>query len=643
MFSRIVSVFMFIFSILSAPFVQSFEAMELKTALAKGSYESPYIVRPLTDLTVNGVSIDNYGIVLADGAQGVLYDNAAQSLSDAFYKVCGKRMQSAKEAQGAVFIIQPAAENTDTFCLEVKDAKVCITGSTKTGIARGINAFAEEVLLAAQGSFDFTDGFVYSKTFTDFVTYEQFGAVGDGKTDDFDAIVKTHAYANENGLCVFANETATYYIGGADKTARIMTDTDWSTARFIIDDTAVENRNAWVFLVAPTKGSVSLTGQIAPLQQDATDIGISLAQESLVVLTDSNVKRYIRKGGNQNDGSSQSDVILVDENGSISPQTPLLWDFDAVTAATAYPVDKELLTVKGGRFTTLANAAPSAYTYYARGIQVRRSNTVLDGVYHDIEAEGKTGAPYSAFISVSCCSDVTVRNCTFTGHKKYDTIGSAGTKVSMGTYDINAATAVNTTFLNCKQTNDITDIDYWGIAGSNYCKNLVYDGCALSRYDAHQGVLNATVRNSVLGHHGIKLIGSGTALIENTTVLSESFIDLRPDYGSTWNGDLVIRNCKFYPTGITSHIISADNSEDHDFGYTCYLPQRIEIDGFYAHRGGIFYLFSNVNSKHISASYQPPYPVVPPQEIVVNDYSCLLFGDLLLSINKAMFDVEISS
>lgn len=40
------------------------------------------------------------------------------------------------------------------------------------------------------------------------MTYEAFGAVGDGKTDDFDAITKTHAYANATGQSVFANETA---------------------------------------------------------------------------------------------------------------------------------------------------------------------------------------------------------------------------------------------------------------------------------------------------------------------------------------------------------------------------------------------------------------------------------------------------
>ena len=297
------------------------------------------------------------------------------------------------------------------------------------------------------------------------------------------------------------------------------------------------------------------------VKMDAANIGTTLESKSLVVLSDYNVKRYIRKGANQNSGSSQADVILVDENGNISPDTPLIWDFDTISAATAYPVDTETLTIKGGKFTTIANNASSEYNYYSRGILVKRSNTVIDGIYHDVINEGETGSPYSAFVSLSYCADVTVKNGTFTGHKRYVTIGSAGTSVAMGTYDIGAATSVNAKFVNCKQTNDITDGDYWGIAGTNYCKNLVYDGCTFSRFDAHQGVFNATVINSVLGHHGIKLIGSGTALIENTTVLSNSFVDLREDYGSTWNGELIIRNCKFYPTDVSGNIINALNSE----------------------------------------------------------------------------------
>ena len=640
MFSRIVAVIMSIVSVFTAPFSQLFSEVELKSEIAKGNYESPYIVRHLTDITVNGVSVEEYCVVSPDGA---LYANAAQTLCDEIYEACGKKVEVSHNTDEKTFVINQALNDNDVFTLKVENGNVYITGSAGAGISRGITAFADEVLACAQGIYDFKDGYEYSKTFADYVTYEDFGAVGDGKTDDFEKIIKTHAYANENGLSVFANETATYYIGGANKTAYIMTNTDWSTARFIIDDTQVENRSAWIFNVAPTKGGINITDKVSPLKSDAQNIGTVLDGECLVVLTDSNVKRYIRKGANQNSGSNQTDVVLVDANGSISPETPLIWDFDAITSATAYPIDSQPLYIKGGRFTTIANNAASEYNYYARGILVKRSNTVVDGLYHDVVNEGKTGAPYSAFMSLSYCADVTVKNSTFTGHKKYSTIGSAGTSVTMGTYDIGGTMAVNAKFINCNQTNDITDTDYWGIAGTNYCKNLVYDGCVFSRFDAHQGVLNATVKNSVLGHHGIKLIGSGTALIENTTVLAEDFVDLRSDYGSTWNGDLIIRNCKFYPTGVSSHIIKAENSEDHNFGYTCYMPQRVDIDGFYVHRIGTNYLFTKVNSAHKSDSYNAEYPVVPPQEITVNNFNCLFFGDVAVSKNKAIFKVEISA
>ncbi len=643
MFSRIISVIMCFVSAFNAMFTQFFSETELRNELAKGNYESPYIVRPLEGITVNGVPIEEYCVVIPDYADGTVYSNAAETLCDEIYKACGKRIESAENAVSKAFVIDAALNDTDSFSIRVENGNVYITGSRSAGISRGIAAFADEILLGSQGVYDFKDGYEFIKTFSDYVTYEDFGAVGDGKADDFEAIVKTHEYANANGLSVLANETAAYYIGGADKTACIMTDTDWSTAQFIIDDKDVENRSAWIFNIAPSQGAVNITDKLTPVKSDAKNIGTTLSGKSLIVLTDSNVKRYIRKGANQNSGSNQTDVIVVDENGNISPDTPLIWDFDAITSAAAYPIDSKTLTVKGGRFTTLANNAPSEYTYYTRGIQVRRSNTVIDGIYHDIQNEGKTGAPYSAFISLSCCADVTVKNSTFTGHKKYATIGSAGTSVQMGTYDIGAATTVNAKFINCNQTNDITDIDYWGIAGTNYCKNLVYDGCALSRFDAHQGVLNATIINSVLGHHGIKLIGSGTALIENTTVLAEDFIDFRPDYGSTWNGELIIRNCRFYPTGIAMHIINAENSEDHDFGYTCYLPERIEIDGLFVHRIGLNYLFNTVNSKHILDSYNAEYPIVPPQEITVKNFNGLFSRNLSVSLNKAIFKTQISS
>ncbi|HSM49709.1 MAG TPA: hypothetical protein VK872_17950, partial [Draconibacterium sp.] len=383
---------------------------------------------------------------------------------------------------------------------------------------------------------------------TGFVRYSNFGAKGDGKNDDIDAIAATHAFANQQGLSVKADDGATYYIGRKDRTAVIQTNTDFGKAAFIIDDTDVENRNTHVFVVSSGLKSFNLEG-ISSLKRDQKKIDISLPGTCIVTVTNSNIKRYIRFGPNQNNGSSQTDIFIVDKNGNVNMNAPIIWDFDQITDITALPIDETTLTITGGLFTTIANRAESKYTYYSRGIAIRRSNVTVDGLEHRVTGEGDHGAPYGGFINVGDCSYVTVQNTILTGRKMYQTIGSAGVTVSMGSYDLSVNRALNVSFVNCSQTNDINDSRYWGILGSNFCKNLVYDGCTFSRFDAHMGVANATIRNSTLGHMGINAIGSGTFTVENSTIRGRTLINLRSDYGSTWQGEFIIRNCVFVPAG----------------------------------------------------------------------------------------------
>ena len=380
------------------------------------------------------------------------------------------------------------------------------------------------------------------------VRYSDFGAKGDGKTDDIDAIAATHAFANFHGLSVKADAGATYYIGGKERTVMIRTDTDFGKAAFIIDDTEVQNRDASVFTVGSGLQPFKLEG-ISSLKRNQEEIAASLPGPCLITVTNANVKQYIRFGLNQNNGSSQTDIFVVDKSGKVDMNAPIIWNFDQITDISARPIDEKPLKVTGGRFTTIANKAESKYTYYSRNIAIRRSNVLVEGLEHRITGEGDHGAPYGGFINVGECAYVTVKNCVLTGHKTYNTIGAAGKPVSMGTYDLLANRALNVSFVNCSQTNDINDNTYWGILGSNFCKNLLYDHCTLSRFDAHQGVANATIRNSTLGHMGINAIGSGLLLVENSTIRGRSIVNLRPDYGSTWQGELVIRNCVFVPAG----------------------------------------------------------------------------------------------
>ena len=71
-----------------------------------------------------------------------------------------------------------------------------------------------------------------------------------------------------------------------------------------------------------------------------------------------------------------------------------------------------------------------------------------------------------------------------TGHRSYLT---SFNNTYMGSYDINLGNAINITWRGCTQLNDITDERYWGVMCSNFGRNLTYDGCVLSRFDAHEG------------------------------------------------------------------------------------------------------------------------------------------------------------
>lgn len=482
-----------------------------------------------------------------------------------------------------------------------------------------------------------------------FVRYSDLGARGDGITDDMDVIVATHAFANLQGLPVKADPGATYYIGGKDRTAVIQTDTDFGTANFIIDDTDVKNHNAAIFMVSSVLTPFKLE-KISSLKRNQQNIEQPLPRPCLITVTNSNVKQYIRFGLNQNNGSSQTDIFIADKNGKVDMKAPIIWDFEQITEITALPIDENLLKITGGRFTTIANKA-EIMSYYSRGISIRRSNVLVEGLKHYIKGEGDQGAPYGGFINIGNCAYVTVKNTILTGHKTYNTIGAAGKPVSKGTYDLSVNKAVNISFINCSQTNDIDDSSYWGILGSNFCKNLLYDHCTLSRFDAHQGVANATIRNSTLGHMGINAIGSGILTIENSTVRGRSFVNLRSDYGSTWQGELVIRNCVFVPAGgkpVSASLISGSYSGQHNFGYTCYMPERISIENLRIddskhpdnYQGPA--IFANFNPQMTDSTYLEKFPYIKTKEVILKNVTTASKKALRISDNPYMFrDVKV--
>jgi len=476
--------------------------------------------------------------------------------------------------------------------------------------------------------------------------YSEYGAAGDGISDDFDAIIRTHAAANDLGLPVHADPGATYYIGGGSKTAQIQTDTDWGTARFIIDDTKVEDRNSYIFHVT-SKHSPIRIDEVKSLKKNQENININLEFDSLVTAIDDTTMRFIREGLNVDNGTQQTDVFIVNKKGEVDSQTAIIWDYTNITSLIAYPIDSETLTIQGGHFTTIANQEEPKYNYFSRNIAIQRSNVVINGLTHIITDEPEEhSAPYNGFIFIRECSNVKVQNCKMSAHKTYTTIGRANLPVSMGSYDILVNCAANILFKDCVQLNDITDNTKWGIFGSNFTKNITFDTVVFSRFDAHMGTTNPVIINSEIGYMGIKLIGSGTCLIENTKVIGNQFISLRDDYGSTWEGEIIIRNCELTPHKIRENnviVLDARYSGMHDFGYACFMPRRIIIDGLVIndYQSSDDYegprILSPIHTNYLDDSFKEKYPYALPEEIEIKGFVVKSGKKWVLSDNMYLF------
>ena len=570
---------------------------------------------PIKSITVGGESIkDSY--ISATRSNSSEYA-AAQLLQSTLYAKAGiwldiMSLEGDTGKRINVKLVEDAGE--DGFRVFVnEEGMLTVNCAYSNKFEAATLLFIESAIANATGDVNFAPDYSFTSCVS-VVKYSEFGAVGDGITDDFDAIIAAHNFANQGGQRVEADAGAIYYIGESRRTAYIKTDTDWGDAQFIIDDRNVprDDRYYWIFEVEPDITPYNVTvPEGMTIKKGDTNIGLTFDTDVLLFVVDANKKVYIRYGSNVNSGANQREMLLVDKDGNIDESTPPIFDYDTVTSIKAYSVSDTPITVEGGIFTTRSNQVYTD-TFYYRGIMVNRSNTTVKGVTHYMSdepdpAEYPSGAcSYMGFYCVEYANNVTFDSCVMTGHKTYYEVQSSGNYGTKGNYDTVANCSNNILWKNCTQSNDLNDKQFWGVMASNWCKNLAWDGCALSRFDAHCGVYNVSVKNSQVGEV-INLIGSGKAYFENVTRSSGKnayFISLRTDYGSTWDGEVVIKDCKLVvgDTAKNAYILRGTWNERW-FGYKCYLP-NVDVDGFTVERlngssyDGNFYVFNNIKSSY---------------------------------------------
>lgn len=139
----------------------------------------------------------------------------------------------------------------------------------------------------------------------------------------------------------------------------------------------------------------------------------------------------------------------------------------------------------------------------------------------------------------------------------------------------------------------------------------------------------------------------------NSTVQNSRFINLRSDYGSTWQGEVIILNCVLKPGQEKKDniiIFGGNNSGNHNFGYTCYMPERITIENFRieddiqsANENGPV-IFDDFNPKMTDDTFVEQFPYIKTKEVLLKNVTIASGKNLRISDNDFIFkDVKLTN
>ena len=436
-----------------------------------------------------------------------------------------------------------------------------------------------------------------------YVTYEDFGARCDGIYDDFIAIRNAHTFANENNCEVRGTENKEYHIFKYyEDPVEINTNVNWNNSKIIIHDEEIENysgRYKDIFIINNMKDSVKIENPAWTINKttkkiDISNLNISGFEKYYCIAINNEKKQFIRTGElNANSGKEQQDYFLIDNEGNVL--NDIQWDFDKLTSIEFYGIPSSEIIIQNVNILTnsLNSKSEASYRknspkdeYFARGIHLNcASNIKISGLNHTISNDELSGS-YRGIIVAEYCTNLEITDCKlFT--RKYSITGRS-------TYDLTLYEVVDSNLKNI-ESNDILDEERWGITGTSYSKDIVFENCTLNRIDSHAGIYNLDILNCNVGCRGLTLIGQGNLNIINTKVTSKAFIVLRTDYGSTWDGNVNIKDCifkditnskesKFIQIDVVREIAKDDNGNViydengkeiyrvHDFGYDLKFP-----------------------------------------------------------------------
>lgn len=402
------------------------------------------------------------------------------------------------------------------------------------------------------------------------VDYAQFGAVGDGTTDDTAAVIAAHAYANANKLPVRV-VGGSYYVNlnNTSNQLRIGVDCKWVNARLRFN-----NMSGFGIFVPPESETVLTQADvvISEFQATRTSLPSLSAYKNHHAVISSTEQDLNRKRDSGPAPQAKSQPVILGAGGLLN--APLYTTFGSISEVRLQPLVQDAITLDGLHLEVFGDATNLS------PIGIRRNGVTIKNLRFTDNSTTQV-IPVQSLVSFEFCC----------GGQVLDPVCDALAKDATTSYNY----VINIWKSSNIRISGMHSFDGWAQVDGNYFRGLVVEDSTIDRVGSHFRGFDCVFRNlSARRGRCIDVAGGGYFLAENINVQTRStddegyVIGVRGDYGAEWDGRMVARNIVVDERGLYSaasgrrpSIISAQVDSTvgaHDFGRVVQLPTHVSIE-----------------------------------------------------------------